>query len=321
MQLIRGLRSLKPEQQKCVITIGNFDGVHKGHKKLLHRLKIKAKEYQTKSMLIIFKPHPKEFFQDYNYRSINSFIDKLKLIEKENVDFVLYIDFNQEMADYPPRDFITEIIKDKIKAQYVLTGDDFKFGKNKAGDYKLIKQLTKQCEFEAESHESVYCGADRVSSSLIKKLLIQGSRENIKRANSLLGYELTITGKVFKGKKLGKSISFPTANIKSSNKRLCFAGVYLVKVTIETENYYGITNMGFQPTVNGKDFLIETHIFDFNKNIYGNRITVQPIEKIRDEIKFSSIKELKEQIQKDTLIAKKITREIKTKLFGKNTNE
>ena len=315
MQIIRGLHNLQKKHQNCAITIGNFDGIHKGHQQLINKLTTQAKQLKIPSVLVIFEPNPREYFADKNYGRIISLRRKYNLLKKMHIDYLLCINFNKKISSLKAEDFIKQVINEQIKARYLLIGDDFQFGKNKKGNFELLKKFATIYNYTTEKHDSVYHNNQRISSSLIRQLLQQG---NIKLANFLLGHNIKIEGKVVTGNKIGKKSLVSTANINTSQHKLCFTGVFLTKVTINKNEHYGLTNIGYRPTIDDKKFTVETYILEFNQEIYQQNIKIELIEKIREEQKFNNILKLKEKIQQDIKAAKAIIKKLNNNTFRNN---
>jgi riboflavin kinase/FMN adenylyltransferase len=295
MQLIRGLENLHT-LDACVVSIGNFDGVHLAHQNILQSLIGKAKALNTSSVVISFYPHPSYFFGK-KHSLINSFREKYNLLQQLGVDKLLLIHFDNNFANLSAKDFIEKILIKKLQTKHIIVGDDFRFGKNASGNIEMLRQHIFATQISAKSINN-----NRISSSNIRNLLKNG---NIQDANILLGYDFYLSGKVVSGKQLGKKIGVPTANINLKNRILPLSGVFIAKVIIDENEFSGVVNIGLKPTI--KDNLkssVEMHIFDFNDNIYGKTIKIIPKEKLRDEQKFNSIDDLVLQIKKDILLAK-----------------
>jgi riboflavin kinase/FMN adenylyltransferase len=290
MQIIRGLKNLN-NLNGCVATIGNFDGVHLAHQKILNDLTIAAKKLNLPSVVISFTPNPAKFFGK-NIKIITSFKDKYQLLKNNNIDILLLINFNFNFANINPQDFINNILIDKLNIQKLFIGDDFRFGKNRAGDFQMLNKNLSVIKIDEFLKNKV-----RVSSSNIRKLLSAGDFEN---AKNMLGRDFQICGKVISGKKLGRTIGFPTANISIKNQNLCVRGVFAVEIIIDKISYKSIANVGVKPSIDNKNKLtLEVHIFDFNEDIYSKNAIITFKEKIRNEKKFTSLDELKKQIIKD----------------------
>lgn len=298
MQLIRGLPSKTPEAQRVVATIGNFDGVHLGHQAVLRKLLSKSSELNLPSMLITFEPSTKEFFlADKAPARLTNFREKFVLIKDMGIDQLVCLQFNQPFADISAEFFIEKILINHLCVEHLIVGDEFRFGKDRKGDFALLQHLTHRFNFEVEDTIGYYINATRVDSSSIRTLLAQGRLDAAKRQ---LGYRYGMSGRVIYGDKRGHVVGFPTANIPVKRNKPPLHGVFAVKVKIENDTEkLGVANVGHRPTVGGTRTQIEVHMFDFSKNIYGKHLTVSFYKKIRDEKNFDSLDALKNQIRRD----------------------
>lgn len=306
MKIIRGFYNFHHNFDKCVITLGNFDGVHLGHQALIKRLKHVGNEKHLPTVVMIFEPQPLEFFcRDSAPARLTSFQEKYLQIERLGVDYLFVIPFNQKIANFLAPIFIEQILIQKLQAQYVIIGDDFKFGLNRQGNATLLNKYVQQGKFEFESLPSYLLGEERVSSTAIRQVLAQSKFKN---AQALLGRPYSIFGKVVYGNQLARTLGFPTANVHLHRKNPALHGVYFVEVTGQCLNEikYGIANIRIRPTINGKHAVLEVNIFNFDQQIYGEYLDITFVEKIRDEIKFNSLEELQKQIKQDVCIAKQI---------------
>jgi len=294
MELIRGLHNLK-RLSGCVLTIGNFDGVHLGHQEILKSLVIKAKKQSLPSLVISFSKTPETFFGRPKAR-ISSFRDKHLFLKSLGVDKHLLIKFNKSFSEISATDFINKILVEKIGVRHCLIGDDFRFGRGRKGDFSMLQKASLEKKFIVEKISSVSINGHRVSSSKIRQLLTNG---DFKTAETFLGRPFSISGKVATGEQIGRTIGFPTANICIKRKLSPVLGVYSVLIEHMSKTYAGVCNVGKRPTVGGTKTLLEVFIFDFDEEIYGDHVTVVFKQKCRDEKKFGSFDELKEQIQKD----------------------
>jgi len=304
MHLIRGLGHLKQLKSGCVLSIGNFDGVHTGHRQVIEKLAQKGRELNLPVVIMLFEPQPLEFFLADNAPSrlmrLREKVIQFKLLP---VDELLVVKFDQIIANYPAELFITDFLVDKLNIKYLVVGDDFHFGKARCGNFSMLKEKGQLLGFEVEDTHSFFMEEQRVSSTLIRDALGEG---DLAKAKQMLGVDFSICGRVAHGNKRGRTIGFPTANIKLFRKNTPITGVFAVTMTgIGNKEIPGIANVGTRPTVDGgKKVILETHLFDFDEEIYGRYVEVHFKQKIRDEICFDSFDDLKQQIQKDTLIAK-----------------
>jgi len=295
MELIRGLHNLK-QLSGCVLTIGNFDGVHIGHQELLKKLVAASKKQGLPSLVVSFSITPETFFGRPKAR-ISSFRDKHLFLQSLGVDKHLLIKFNKAFSEISATDFINKVLVEKIGVRHCFIGDDFRFGKGRKGDFSMLKKISLKNKFTVEKISSVSINGHRVSSSKIRQLLTNG---DFKTAETFLGRPFSISGKVANGEKIGRTIGFPTANIGIKRKLSPVLGVYSVLIEHMSKTYTGVCNIGKRPTLGGTKTLLEVFIFDFDEEIYGDYVTVVFKQKCRDEKKFGSLDELKKQIQKDT---------------------
>ena len=294
MELIRGLHNLK-NQSGCALTIGNFDGVHAGHQEIIKKLVSTAKNLNVPSLVVSFSVTPESFFGRPKAR-LSSFRDKHLYLKSLGVDKHLLIRFNKSFSQISAHSFIEDVLVKKIKAKYCYVGDDFRFGKDRLGDCNMLQEHSIDYGFSVETVDGVSIDNQRVSSSAIRKLLSSG---DFQTAEKLLGRPFAISGRVAHGDKQGRKIGFPTANISIRRKLSPVLGVFSVLIRINNITYKGVCNVGKRPTLGGLKVLLEVFIFDFNQEIYGSRVTVFFKQKCREEIKFNSLEELKNQIKKD----------------------
>lgn len=283
---------------KSVVTIGNFDGVHKGHQVLIKKTVKFANENNLKSIVFTFENHPINYFKNKKIKNIITNSEKISKIKKLGVDILIMIPFDSYMTKISPLEFIKEILIDKLDAKKIIVGHDFTFARRKEGNIKILKEMSFKYRFDLEIVNSIDINDIRVSSTHIRQLVDNG---DVDKVNKYLGYNFLIKGKIIKGKQLGRTIGFPTANIKINDDLLIpKKGVYVTSVYIDDNIYYGATNIGYNPTVKGESLSIETNILEFSEDIYGKIIKLEFLERIRDEKKFNSIDELKLQLKKDT---------------------
>ena len=284
--------------KESVVTIGNFDGIHKGHQVLIEKATEYAKKNNVISTVFTFNNHPVNYFKPNSIKNIITNNDKIKILKTMGVDYIINIPFDEYMTKISGYDFVKDILIDKLGAKKIIVGHDFTFARNKEGNIDLLKELSKKNGFLLEIVNPVKIDDIRISSSYIRKLILDGKVED---ARKYLGRNYKLSGEVIHSKKLGRTIGFPTANISiDENIIIPKVGIYATKVYVNGTIYYGATNVGYNPTVNGNKLSIETNILEFNADIYGKIITIEFLERIRDEKKFNGIEELKEQLQKDT---------------------
>lgn len=282
-----------------VLTIGTFDGVHIGHQKIIKRLvEISEIKNLTPSLLTFF-PHPRMVLQkDANIKLINTIDEKKDILKQFGISNLVIKEFTKEFSRLTAEDFVKNILVDHLKAKHIIIGYDHHFGRNRNANIKDLKQFGKDFDFEVEEISKQDINDVAVSSTKIRAALQEG---NIKIANTYLGYNFMLTGKVIDGKKLGQTINYPTANlhIEETYKLIPKHGVYIVKSIIDNITVYGMMNIGHNPTVNGKHQTIETHFFDFNNDLYGQNLKIELLQRLRDEQKFNSVEELQSQLHID----------------------
>jgi len=288
------LRNFNLEQLPCVITIGNFDGVHLGHQALLTEVKKRAHDLGLESAVITFEPNPKDYFShDKPQTRISSLREKIELFNELKIDRVHIIKFNQEFSKVTANQFISILIE-KLKVKEIVIGEDFCFGSGREGG---IKQLSAS-SMNLNIQKKILIGDIRISSTSIRNLL---ANDNLEEANKFMGRPYSISGKVVHGEKRGRQIGFPTANIHMKHNRPPLKGVFAVKF----QNYFGVANLGIRPSIKGESKLqLEVHLLNFSSDLYDQHVNVIFLKKLRDEKKFKSLDELKEQIKLDVIKAK-----------------
>ena len=332
MKLIRGLKNFSKLTKPCVLTIGNFDGVHLAHQKILQQVVQAAKKVDAISVVMIFEPTPQEFFLGKKAPArLTSLREKLSLFRVQEVDIVWLLPFNKQLAELSGEEFIQDVLLDKLNLKKLIMGDDFQFGKNRSGDFALLKKFAAQHDFALTCTAEIIQDNERISSTRIRHCLEKG---NVAMVEPLLGRPYCITGRVLHGAKRGRQLGFPTANIGLKRIVVPLNGVYAVKVFSPHPNpppcsstregirnsssfprlrtlwgtggkaRMGVANIGTRPTVNGTRTLLEVHLFDFNQEIYGQLIEVEFCHKLRDEQRFASLDELKAHIAQDVIDAK-----------------
>lgn len=298
MELIRGLQNIRSKHHGCVATIGNFDGVHLGHQAVLGQLAEKAAELSLPTALITFEPQPMEYFIPEKVPArLTRFREKILALQRYSVDLVCCLSFNCKLANLTAQDFIEQVLVKKLGVKYLVVGDDFRFGLNRAGTFDTLVEAGKIHGFQVVSMHTFTIDEERVSSTRIRHALEQGDMAN---AEKLLGRSYRMSGRVAHGEKLGRELGFPTANIHLHRHASAVQGIFVVEVFgLDQEPLQGVASVGTRPTVNQTKALLEVFLFDFNQDIYGRHIQVSFLKKLRDEEKFESIEELKEQIHND----------------------
>lgn len=304
MHIIRGLVNLKPFAEGCVVTIGNFDGVHHGHRKVIENLAGHGRQLGLPVTVILFEPQPVEYFLSGKAPSrLTRLREKMIHLAKLPVDFVIVLRFDRNLANLEPENFIRQILVQGLGTKYLVVGDDFRFGRKRVGDFSLLQSVGQKQGFAVKSTQSFQLDNQRVSSTLIRHALESG---DLNRAQLFLGRRYSVCGRVIEGAKRGRSIGFPTANIEMFRKNTPVKGVFAVTMTgVGDGEIAGVANIGTRPTVGDQTVLLEVHLFDFNADIYGHYVEIHFWNKIRDERRFNSLEELKKQIHKDVVVAQR----------------
>ncbi|RUO77047.1 bifunctional riboflavin kinase/FAD synthetase [Idiomarina seosinensis] len=340
MELIRGTHNLRAkhfgEDTGCVLTIGNFDGVHLGHQAVLQQVRSKAEELGVPSAVMTFEPQPQELFQPEKAPArLTNWREKYLALKSQQLDHHIVIEFNKKFASQPAREFIEKILVDKLAVKFLVVGDDFRFGYKREGDFELLQKAGKELGFEVVDTRSYRQQQQRVSSTAIREALDDGDFDS---AEQMLGRPYRMAGKVVHGRKNGRTIGFPTANVPLKRLKSPLHGVFAVKVFLENGvtdgkqsepsnslgeaeksrpeeansrhgkavTYHGVANLGTRPTLNGDEVQLEVHLFDFSGNLYGQQMTVTPVAKLRAEQRFASLDHLKQQIEQDAARAKQL---------------
>jgi len=297
MQLIRGIDQLSNQHRPSVVSIGNYDGVHLGHQYVIKTLLAQSQALNAAATVITFDPLAKEFFQPNSVARLSTVEERAQWLFNLGVDQVLCVEFNADFAATSPDAFIEDVLVKGLGAKYVCVGDDFRFGKGRAGDFTLLQSAGKQHGFEVSAHQTFELEGERVSSGRVRAAL---QHSDFQLAADLLGRIYSISGQVAMGQQLGRTLDFPTANIPLVDRVLAVNGVFAVVAVLESgERVKGVANIGNRPTVDGKEQRLEVHLFDFDRDIYGQNLSVELHSKIRDEKKFNSLDELKTQIAQD----------------------
>lgn len=311
MRLIRGLSHLEPFENGCVLTIGNFDGLHLGHRAVINKLAARGRDLGLPVVVMIFEPQPLEYFLGKNAPSrLMRLREKVMQFLTLPVDDLLILRFNQYLANWDAEQFVVDILIKKLNVRHLVVGDDFHFGKARRGNFAMLKEKGEAFGFQVEDTGSYQLDGLRISSTLIRDALGVGDLDEAER---LLGRCYSVCGRVAHGDQRGRTMGYPTANIRMFRKNTPVVGVYAVTMTgIDGREFEGVANVGTRPTFDGgSKVILETHLFDFDKEIYGRYVEVHFKRKIRDEMRFRSLEELKTQIVKDVADTKKIFADLK----------
>ena len=293
------------EEKKLCLAIGNFDGFHKGHQAIIKQVKDISLKNNLSSAIMSFNPHPRIFFSNDNENfNIYTKEEKLIFLKKFNIDIYIDFKFNLNLSQLTPQEFIKNILVDKLNITNLVVGSEFRFGKDRKGNVNTLNNLSKKNNYNVHLVDSIMLRdmSSKYSSSIIRNKITEGKIEDV---TSSLGRQWYMKGIVIEGQKKAREINFPTANIAPGNHILPKKGVYAVDVIFNNKTYLGISNFGLRPTVDGAKLLLETHLFNFDQEIYGKELTVRFHTFIRPEVKFSNFEELTKQIKKDVEKAKK----------------
>ncbi len=306
MRLIRGIPHLPTFKNGCVLTIGNFDGVHIGHKAVIQKLVWRGKALGLPVVIMVFEPQPLEYFLGADAPPrLTRLREKIIQLAKLPVDDLVIVRFNKQIADYDAGQFIDDVLVKHLNVKHLVIGDDFRFGKDRKGNFALLREKGKAAGFQVEDTGTLLIAEHRISSTLIRQALLAGDLDT---AEAMLGYPYSVCGRIVHGDKRGRTIGYPTANIGMVRKNSPVSGVFAVTMTgIGALEFQGVANVGVRPTVDGSNnVVLETFLFNFNQDIYGCYVEVHFKQKIRPERRFQTVDELKEQIITDVAEAKKI---------------
>lgn len=310
MQFFRGLHNITPFEQGCVLTIGNYDGLHLGHGQLLSSLKDTGAALNLPTVAMIFEPQPKELFDAQGAPArLCNLGEKIQYFKAQGLDALACMAFNTRFRSLSAQQFVEDVLVAKLNVKALIVGDDFRFGCDRSGDFSSLQQAGKTFGFTVQDTKTVQQQGKRVSSTLIRQALEQG---NLNQAADLLGRPYSISGRVAHGQKLGRTLGVPTANVMPKRNKVPLVGVFTVQVLINdgtdakanVKMINGVANIGMRPTVGSIAPILEAHLFDFSGDLYGQRIEVIFKEKIRDEKRFNGLDELKAAIHNDIQLAK-----------------
>ena len=303
MQIHRGVPA-PSERVPCALTIGNFDGVHRGHQALLQQVVAAARARSITSAVMTFEPHPREFFAPQAAPArVANLRDKITALRASGIEHVFVMHFNRNLASMSAETFIDDVLVRGCATRWLAVGDDFRFGSKRAGDVALLRTHADQGGYEVAQLATVTEGAERVSSSAVRAALLDG---DLQQAQRLLGRPYSISGRVLHGAKLGRTIGFPTLNLRIAHKRPAVHGVFAVRVFgIDDRAWPGVASVGLRPTISQSGrWLLEVHLFDFAESIYGRLVRVEFVQRLRDEEKFGTLDQLTEAIRNDAAQAR-----------------
>ena len=296
-----------PSDVNTIVTIGTFDGVHKGHQIIINRINEIAKKQALESVVLTFDPHPRHVIypDDQELRLIHTLEEKIEALRKTGVQNLVLHKFTKEFSRTESVNFIRDFLVTKLNMKYMVVGFDHHFGKNRQGTFDNLIELSDAYGFKIEKIKPQNIGEVTISSTKIRNAILEG---DCKKANTYLSANFSITGKVVQGNKIGSSIGYPTANIEIENqwKILPKNGVYAVKILLKNQQYFGMLNLGNRPSISDDSFAIEVHLFDFNATIYNEELKIEFIQRIRDEQQFSDLEKLKSQLKIDAINCKQI---------------
>jgi riboflavin kinase/FMN adenylyltransferase len=309
MEFIRGLHNLKPRHRGCVATIGNFDGVHRGHQAVIDQLARKGAELDLPTTLVLFEPQPLEYFRpDAVPARLTRLREKLEALRRSRLERVLCVEFVASFAALSAQEFIERVLLDGLGVRHLVVGDDFRFGAGRRGDFPMLQQAGRRHGFAVATTETVELEAQRISSTRIRECLAAG---DLAGAARLLGRPYGMSGRVAHGNKLGRELGIPTANIHVHRRRTPVAGIFVAEVLgLAERSLPGVASVGTRPTVDASTrTLLEVHLLDFNRDIYGAHVTVNFLHKLREEKRFGSLEELRQWIERDIAAARQYFRD------------
>ncbi len=311
MQVFHGIQAVRGRLKNPAITIGNFDGVHRGHQALFEKVRQWAEKLGGQSAVVTFDPHPIEVLSPQNAPAfITCHRLKMDLIAGCGIDATIVIPFNHIFSRMSAREFVEIVLVESIGAKAIVVGHDYRFGNSREGNIDFLRQLGQEHGFEVETVGGIRVNDAVVSSTAIRQMIAGG---RIKDANKLLGRLFEVSGEVITGQKRGLRLGFPTANIRMPSMACPPTGVYVIEAEVEGKRYGGAANLGYNPTFGNTELSLEAHLFDFNGDIYGKTITIKFIDRLREEIRFPGPAELIEQIGRDVASAKKILSEMENR--------
>jgi len=305
LELIRGKHNLRSGHRGCAVTIGNFDGLHLGHQAVLERLMGRARAMGAPALVMSFEPTPREFFMGAAAPPrLARFREKFLALQARGVDRLFCARFDRAMSQLPATRFIDEYLVAGLGTRHLVIGDDFRFGRDRAGDFSMLEAAGREHGFTVEETPTRIVEGVRVSSTAVRAALAAG---DLALATRLLGRHYAMTGRVIEGRRLGRSLGFPTANLRPGRRVLPVTGVFAVRVVgVADRPWPAVANLGVRPTVDGTEPLLEAHLFDFSGNLYGRRISVEFVARLRDEQRFENTQALVAQMRRDAELARRV---------------
>ena len=304
MELIRGIHNLKPRHRGCVASIGNYDGLHLGHRQLHRQLREQAAADGLPSLVMSFEPTPLEFFCGENAPArLSTFREKVEQFREIGIDRFFCVHFTWEVAEMSPEQFIRALLVGGIDVRHLVVGDDFRFGRDRSGNFDTLLASGRSYGFEVVDTPSFSVNGMRVSSTVVRDALARGDLELAER---MLGRRYSMSGRVIRGDQLGRQLGYPTANMRVHRQKSPLKGVYAVRVGGLGEVRDAMASLGTRPTVDGREMRLEVHIFDFDEDIYGSHLRVEFVARLRDEQRFDSVELMAEQLARDAQSAREI---------------
>ena len=296
MKVTKGLKNAV-SSHPSILTLGTFDGIHKGHRTIISKLTSESKKHDLKSIILTFFPHPRNIVGSKKIKSISTIDEKIQIFSELDLDELIIQNFNKSFSEMGAEEFI-KLLVNNLNLNKIIVGYNHRFGKNRSADINVLRDFSTKYDFEVIEIKAFEVEKIKISSTKIRSAINDG---NIDICNNYLGYNFNINGIVVKGKSIGKSIGFPTANINVAEeyKIIPKNGVYLVRCFFEKNKFYGMMNIGYNPTFGSNEKTIEVNIFDFNRDLYNKKIRIEFLKFIRDEIKFANVEELQNQLIKD----------------------
>lgn len=303
MELIRSLHNIRERHKGCVATIGNFDGIHLGHQAIITQLKEAAKKYDSPAVVLTFEPQPQEFFAPGNAPArLMRFREKIEGLQQYGIDRLVCLHFNASLARLSAEDFVHDILVEGIAVKHLVIGDDFRFGKDRQGDFSILENLGKQSGFDVIATVTREINGRRISSTWVREVLANGELEYAKK---LLGRFYSMSGRVIHGDKRGRALGYPTINIDLHRLHSPVSGIFVSLVNgLGKQKIPAVTSIGTRPMFDGTKMVLESHLLDFNETVYGSYVQVELLKKLRNESVFEDIEQLKQQMDNDVTEAR-----------------